>query len=119
MPVRSLLFAPATSSRHVQKALIGAADGVILDLEDAIAIAEKPQARLAAREALDGLAGASPEDARPRVFVRVNGLTTPFAYDDLRAIVGPGLDGIVLPKTESAAQVATMDWLLTQLERTA
>ena len=119
MPLRSLLFAPATSSRHAQKALTGAADGVILDLEDAIAIAEKPQARLAARKALDGLACESSSAARPRVFVRVNGLTTPFAYDDLRAIVGPGLDGVVLPKTESAAQLATVDWLLTQLERAA
>jgi citrate lyase subunit beta/citryl-CoA lyase len=117
MPLRSLLFAPATASRHVEKALAGAADGVIIDLEDAIAIAEKPQARLAAREALDRLAGSPATGASPQVYVRVNGLTTPFAYDDLRAVVGPGLDGIVLPKTESAAQMATVDWLLTQLER--
>lgn len=117
MPLRSLLFAPATASRHVEKALAGAADGVIIDLEDAIAIAEKPQARLAAREALDRRAGSPATGASPQVYVRVNGLTTPFAYDDLRAVVGPGLDGIVLPKTESAAQMATVDWLLTQLER--
>lgn len=117
MPLRSLLFAPATASRHVEKALAGAADGVIIDLEDAIAIAEKPQARLAAREALGRRAGSPATGASPQVYVRVNGLTTPFAYDDLRAVVGPGLDGIVLPKTESAAQMATVDWLLTQLER--
>lgn len=113
MALRSLLFAPATHARHVEKALAGAADGVILDLEDAIAIAEKPAARLAARQTLDGL----PSAAGPRVYVRVNGLTTPFTYDDLHAIVGRGLDGIILPKTESAAQLSTVDWLLTQLER--
>src|SRR6185437_3174991 len=49
MPVlRTLLFAPANHSRHVEKALAGAADGAILDLEDAVAVAEKPEARHAA-----------------------------------------------------------------------
>jgi citrate lyase subunit beta/citryl-CoA lyase len=115
MALRSLLFAPATHARHVEKALTGAADGVILDLEDAIAIAEKPAARVVVRRTLDTLA----TSVGPRLFVRVNGLTTPFAYDDLHAVVGAGLDGIVLPKAESAAQLATVDWLLTQLERAA
>lgn len=115
MALRTLLFAPAIHARHVEKALGGAADGVILDLEDAIAVAEKPAARQAARQALAsrGVSGAQ------QVYVRVNGLTTPFTYDDLREVVGPGLDGIILPKTESAAQLATVDWLLTQLERAA
>ncbi|MGH2501097.1 MAG: HpcH/HpaI aldolase/citrate lyase family protein [Ktedonobacterales bacterium] len=114
MAIRSLLFTPATSARHVAKALAGATDGVILDLEDSIAIAEKPQARLAARQTLDTVAAPG---ARPLIFVRVNGLTTPFAFDDLRTVVGPGLDGVIVPKMESAGQVATADWLLTQLER--
>lgn len=113
MALRSLLFAPATHARHVEKALMGSADGVILDLEDAIAIAEKPAARLAARKTLDALT-MSPG---MRVFIRVNGLTTPFTYDDLHAVVGSRLDGVILPKAESAAQLATVDWLLTQLER--
>ncbi|HEV2405966.1 MAG TPA: CoA ester lyase [Ktedonobacterales bacterium] len=116
MPVlRSLLFAPANHSRHVEKALAGAADGAILDLEDAVAVAEKPEARHAARRALDAR-GSQPG---PRAYVRINALTTPFAYDDLRAIVGPGLDAVIVPKVESAAQIATVDWLLSQLERAA
>ena len=115
MALRSLLFAPATHARHVEKALSGAADGVILDLEDAIANAEKPAARLAARQILS----VRHLDDGMRVFVRVNGLTTPYTYEDLLTIVGPGLDGIILPKAESAAQMATVDWLLTQLERAA
>ncbi len=115
--LRTLLFAPATSTRHVEKAFSGATgtDGVILDLEDAIAITEKPGARHVARRTLDARAEAGQH--APLAYVRVNGLTTPFAYDDICAIVGPGLDGIVLPKTESAAQLATADWLLRQLER--
>ncbi|HEX8730985.1 MAG TPA: CoA ester lyase [Ktedonobacterales bacterium] len=114
MILRSTLFAPATHARHVEKALAGEADGVILDLEDAIAIAEKAEARLAARRAL-----AARGAGGPRVYVRVNGLTTPFAYDDLRTVVTSGLDGVILPKVESANQLATLDWLLTQLERAA
>lgn len=113
--LRSLLFAPATHSRHVEKALTGAADGAIIDLEDAVAVTEKPAARGLVRAAIEN--HHSPRG--PKAYVRINGLTTPFAYGDLCAAVGPGLDGIVLPKTESAAQVATADWLLAQLEQAA
>lgn len=111
--LRTLLFAPANHPRHVEKALSGPADGAILDIEDAVAVAEKPAARIAARQALDARASGP----GPKAYVRVNGLTTPYAYDDIHAIVGPGLDGIILPKTESAVQIATVDWLLLQLER--
>ncbi|MFZ0215686.1 MAG: CoA ester lyase [Candidatus Dormiibacterota bacterium] len=112
MILRSTLFAPANHRRHAEKAVANAADAAILDLEDAVSIAEKPAAREAARELL----------ARSRppgtvVFVRINGLEGPFAYDDLRAVVGPGLDGIVVPKIESGSQLAIVDWLLRQLER--
>ena len=54
---------------------------------------------------------------RPLLYVRVNATDTELCYGDLVAIVRPGLDGIVLPKVESAAALATIDWLLTQLER--
>lgn len=113
--LRTLLFAPANHARHVEKALSSAADGAILDLEDAVAVAEKPTARLAARRALAERSAS----ARTKAYVRVNALTTPFAYEDLRAVVGPGLDGVVVPKMETPEQVATVDWLLHQLEREA
>jgi citrate lyase subunit beta/citryl-CoA lyase len=57
---------------------------------------------------------------RPRralLYVRVNAVDTEFCYGDLAAIVRPGLDGVILPKVESAAGLATADWLLAQLER--
>lgn len=128
MILRTLLFTPATHERRVAKALAGAADGVILDLEDSIAVSEKAQARTAARQTLNELAarradkgagGDEASDARPFVVARVNGLTTPFTYADLCSVVTAGLDGIVLPKAESAGQLETVDWLLTQLEREA
>ena len=57
---------------------------------------------------------------RPRqglLYVRVNAVDTEFCYGDLVAVVQSGLDGIILPKVESAAGLATIDWLLAQLER--
>ncbi len=109
---RSLLFVPATSARKVEKALASNADGVIVDLEDAVAIAEKDAARRQATEML--------KSRRPtRVFLRVNALMTPFCYDDLQAAAAAEIDGIVLPKAESASDIATVDWLLSQLETRA
>ncbi|WP_158741884.1 CoA ester lyase [Acidisphaera sp. L21] len=109
---RSLLFVPATSARKVEKALTSAADGVIVDLEDAVATAEKAQARQFAAGFLAAAQGKT-------VFLRVNALSTPFCYDDLLVAAAAHIDGIVLPKAESAADIATVDWLLHQLETRA
>ena len=109
---RSLLFVPATSGRKLAKAFAGAADGVIVDLEDAVATAEKAQARAAASAFLDTRRGKT-------TFLRVNALATPFCYEDLLAAGAAAIDGVVLPKAESAADIATVDWLLTQLEARA
>jgi citrate lyase subunit beta/citryl-CoA lyase len=109
-PLRSFLFAPGNHARRVEKALSLDADAVILDLEDAVATAEKRATRDAVSAAL----------ARPRralLYVRVNAVDTEFCYGDLTAILRPGLDGVILPKVESAAGLATADWLLAQLER--
>ena len=109
-PLRSFLFAPGNHARRVEKALSLDADAVILDLEDAVATAEKRATREAVVAAL----------VRPRralLYVRVNAVDTEFCYGDLAAIVRPGLDGVIVPKVESAAGLATADWLLAQLER--
>ncbi|MEE8197784.1 MAG: CoA ester lyase [Acidiferrobacterales bacterium] len=108
--LRTMLFAPGNHPRKVEKVFGVGADAVILDLEDAVAIDEKVAARQAVLEAL--------KKPRPcKGYVRVNALDTPFCYGDLLAVVGRWLDGVVLPKAESAAHVLTVDWLLTQLER--
>ena len=51
------------------------------------------------------------------MYVRVNAADTEFCYGDLVAVVQPGLDGIILPKAESPATLATIDWVLSQIER--
>ena len=107
---RSFLFAPANHARRVEKALTLAADAVILDLEDAVAVAEKPAARQAVVAAL----------ARPRrcrLYVRVNAMGTEWGYADLVGVVAAGVDGIVLPKLESADEIKAAGWLIGALER--
>jgi citrate lyase subunit beta/citryl-CoA lyase len=107
-----MLFTPANHARRVEKAFGLPADAVILDLEDAVAVAEKPAARQDALAAL----------ARPRRsagYIRVNAMTTEWGYADLVAAVAPGVDGIMLPKVEAAHELQAADWLIGCLERAA
>ena len=110
MPLRSFLFAPGNHPRRVEKALTLDADAVILDLEDAVAIAEKPATR-------ETVVAAYGEKRTGLLYARVNAADTEFCHGDFTAIVHPGLDGIILPKVESAATLQTIDWLLGNLER--
>lgn len=109
-PLRTLLFAPGNHPRKVEKVFAAGADAVILDLEDAVAIAEKPATRHVVAAALR-------RGRRCLGYVRVNAMATNYCYGDLAAIVGPGLDGIVLPKVEAPWQLKAVDWLLGELER--
>jgi citrate lyase subunit beta/citryl-CoA lyase len=108
--IRSFLFTPANVARRVEKALTLEADAVILDLEDSVAASDKPSSRARVVEAL----------AKPRrslAYVRVNAPSTPYCYRDLVETVQKGLDGIVVPKIESAADLHAIDWLVASLER--
>lgn len=107
---RSFLFAPGNQAHRVEKALALDADAVILDLEDSVPAPEKPAARQPVAEAL-----ARPR--RGRGYVRVNAASSPFCHGDLQATVHKGVDGVVLPKVESAAELHAVDWLLAALER--
>jgi citrate lyase subunit beta/citryl-CoA lyase len=108
-PSRSFLFCPGNHPRKLAKVFDAGADAVILDLEDAVAVSEKVAARSPVVQAL-GL------PRRCRGYVRINALDTGFAFGDLEAVVAPGVDGIVLPKVESATDLAKVDWLMTELE---
>ena len=109
-PLRTWLFAPGNHPRKVEKVFQSGADAVILDLEDAVAIAEKEATRAVVLEALKA--------DRPCLgYVRINALDTSFAFRDLDAIVQPQVDGIVLPKVESATDLAKADWIVTTLEQ--
>ena len=107
---RSFLFAPGNVARRVEKALTLEADAVIVDLEDSVAVSEKPATRKLVAEALK-------RPRRPRGYLRVNAASTPFCYRDLVETVHKGVDGVLLPKVESAAELHAIDWLLAALER--
>jgi len=108
--IRSFLFAPANVPRRVEKSLGLEADAVILDLEDSVPPQEKPASR--AR-----VVDAARQPRRGLLYVRVNAPSTPYCYEDLVETVGPGLDGVVVPKIESAADLHAIDWLMANLER--
>jgi citrate lyase subunit beta/citryl-CoA lyase len=111
MPMnRSFLFAPGNVARRVEKALTLDTDVVILDLEDSVAVSDKPATRKLVAEALQ-------RPRRGRCYVRVNAPSTPFCYADLVETLLPGADGVVLPKVESAADLHAIDWLMANLER--
>src|SRR5687768_6805205 len=111
MRLRSMLFTPGDQPRRITKALTDLpTDAVILDLEDAVAIDQKPATRTPVAAALT-------QPRNPRLYIRVNDATTPFFFGDLDAVVQPGLDGIVLPKTANPEQVYLADAYLTHLER--
>jgi citrate lyase subunit beta/citryl-CoA lyase len=93
--LRSLLYAPATNARALEKAVDLPADGVIVDLEDSVGAEAKDQARAAAVAAIrKGFPGKI-------VGLRVNGLDTPFGQADLKAAVQAGPDVVVLPKVST------------------
>lgn len=113
--LRSMLFVPADSDKKLAKGTASPADVLILDLEDSVAEARKDAARRMAAEFI----AAQAARIAPRLFVRVNPLDTPFAMADLAAVVVPGLAGIVLPKSKSAADTLRLSHGLDALEARA
>jgi citrate lyase subunit beta/citryl-CoA lyase len=113
MAPRSFLFVPADSERKMAKAASSAADALVLDLEDSVAVERIEFARNLTREYLL----THPERSKQQVWVRINPLGSSKALDDLAAIVAGSPDGLLLPKCESGAEVTRLDHYLTALER--
>ncbi|MFV0384596.1 HpcH/HpaI aldolase/citrate lyase family protein [Paracoccus sp. (in: a-proteobacteria)] len=113
MTLTALLFVPADSERKFLKARDCGADGLILDLEDSVAPANKAGARAGLGAWIDGHGGG------PALWVRVNPFDTGLTADDLKAVVRPGLAGIVLPKANGGQDVARLSDLLDPLETAA
>lgn len=101
---RTYLFVPGTRPECFGKALATGADCVLLDLEDAVAAADKPQARDAIAR---WFADAAPAD-RARVAVRINDAASPHFGDDLRALRAYSCTQVVLPKAEEPWQIAAV-----------
>ncbi|HEV3395419.1 MAG TPA: CoA ester lyase [Xanthobacteraceae bacterium] len=99
-PRRSVLYMPGSNARAIEKARTLPADGLILDLEDAVAPDAKEAARAQVVEAVKA-GGFGPRE----VFVRVNGIGTPWFADDLAAFAHVAPDAILVPKVQSAEQL--------------
>ena len=95
-PRRSVLYMPGSNARALEKGRSLPADGLILDIEDAVAPDSKETARAQIVAALDE-GGYGPREIQ----VRVNGLNTPWGYEDVVAVAKSRADAILLPKVES------------------
>jgi citrate lyase subunit beta/citryl-CoA lyase len=101
--IRCLLFVPGVRPDRFARAVASGADAVVFDLEDSVDAARKAEARAAVASFL---ANRALTGAAPLHLVRVNGTGTPGFEADLAAVAAlPGADGIVVPKSEGAAEI--------------
>jgi citrate lyase subunit beta / citryl-CoA lyase len=108
---RSLLFVPGDDERKISKAReLGAADALIIDLEDAVAVSRKDDARRALADTVRSLAHDRP------VLVRVNALDTGRGEADIDAAVAAGAHGIVAPKVGGGADLERFDAMLSDAD---
>lgn len=112
-PVRTALFAPGIKERVMTKALESSADAVILDLEDSVPVASKAEARALVAKTIDAAAESL---LRPLIYVRVNAAASGLLADDLNAVVRPGLNAVLLSKTENVEDVQQTAAALERLE---
>lgn len=113
-PNRCQLFGPGSNTKLFPKMAASAADVINLDLEDAVAPADKPQARLNIIEAINTI-----DWGKKTLCVRINGLDTPFWYRDVVEVLegtNGRLDMIMIPKVGCAADVYAVDALVTAIE---
>lgn len=111
---RSELAVPGSQPQMFQKAAESDADVIFLDLEDAVAPDEKPQARKNIIKALNEI-----DWGKKTMSVRINGLDTHYMYRDVVDVVeqsGGRLDLIMIPKVGTAADVYAIDMMVTQIE---
>lgn len=113
-PFRSVLYIPGSKERALEKATGLATDAIIFDLEDAVAIDEKPNARKLLTETLCAL-----DYGRRAKLVRINALSTPWGADDLDVIATAKPEAILLPKVDNAAHVTALARLLDARSDTA
>lgn len=110
-PRRSALYVPGANSRALEKSTGLAADMIILDLEDAVAPAEKEASRTRVCAAIESRAFGPRE-----VLVRVNARGTSWHWDDLRAVAATPAHGVLVPKVDSPHEAARLADALDELD---
>ena len=109
-PIRTALFVPGNRPDRVDKAINSGADAVIIDLEDAVAMGEKEEARPMVREKIL-------EHADRKIIVRINAMNTQFFLGDLNEVMVPGLQCIMVPKVEQVDHIHEINNLLLHTEK--
>ena len=110
-PVRSYLFVPGNKVGWIEKAASSGADALILDLEDSVPPAEKVAAREVVASKIRWLA-----EKGLRVYVRINRSPHLYDFDDMIAVVRPGLEGIVISKPNGCEDVNTASSMIAEAE---
>ena len=108
---RSLLYVPGNMPSMLQNIPLFQCDAVQIDLEDAVPLAEKDAARILVRRFLDNY-----KQRNKEILVRINGLDTKWALDDLKMVLPAKPDSIRLPKADSPEVVEHLDTMLTEYE---
>src|SRR6185503_9681298 len=109
---RSWMFVPGDRQRMTDKALSLNVDAIMMDIEDGVAPTEKENARRQIAFSLDQVAEqlkAKPSFRTPARFVRTNAVGTTRMIEDFKAAVRPGLEGLVIPKVDTVAQVRIVE----------
>ena len=107
---RSMMFVPGNNPGMLQNAGVYGADAVIFDLEDSVAVTEKDTARELVYQAIRSINYPS------EVAIRINHIRTPFGRPDLEKALGAKPNLIRLPMTESAAEIQTVDSIISEAE---
>jgi citrate lyase subunit beta/citryl-CoA lyase len=117
--LRSWMFVPGDRQRMIDKAMALPVDAIMMDIEDGVAPAEKENARQqigASLAAISERLEKEPGLRTPARYVRVNAVGSERMRDDFAAVVRPGLEGIVVPKVDSVAQIRTVEEMLGRIE---
>lgn len=109
--LRSWLFAPASNPKLLYSSVVYKPDAIIFDLEDAVALKEKEDARELLIEALKTI-----NYGNIQIFARVNSIKTPFGFDDIKYLVKAGLRNIRLPMCDTPEEIKQVDEFLSKLE---
>lgn len=115
--MRSYLFVPGDSERKLEKSLTSGADCLLIDLEDSVALSQKPTARVMTAEFIARQRAQSHEG--PGLIIRVNPLSSQMTEDDLSAVMASRPDGILLPKSDSGADVQQLSVMMAVYEAEA
>jgi citrate lyase subunit beta/citryl-CoA lyase len=117
--LRSWMFVPGDRQRMIDKSLALSVDAIMMDIEDGVAPEAKEPARRQIASSLDDVAARAKGGTlgrTPARFVRINAVGHQRMHDDLAAVVRPGLEGLAVPKVETAEQVKVVEKILDERE---